>query len=198
MPGVVERGVVQRGDVPQPHEADVGDHAERRDARTARPPARRRWIRRVAGPEEPLRQRQRESDRRQVGDQQVLDHVERRELLAEPVERRDERDEQRPDPGRPQRRTALPGRPSAALGPRPAPAEAIDDRVRDQRADDERRERPGDVDVHAADRRERAALGDAAVVICGRLATTGRHCAGVRRTDGRSRVLTSRRVQTRR
>ena len=46
------------------------------------------------GAQDVLRQRERQADRREVGDQQVLDHVDGRELLAEPVDRRDQRDEQ--------------------------------------------------------------------------------------------------------
>ena len=38
--GVLERGVVERRDVPEPHRADVGDDARRRDGRTARARAR--------------------------------------------------------------------------------------------------------------------------------------------------------------
>ena len=105
---MLERRVVQRRHVPQPHRADVGDDAERRvrerpgGALDPVDAARDRA-------QDPLRQREREADRRDVGEQQVLDHVRGRELLAEPVDRRDQRDEQRSDPGPPQR-----SRPSAA------------------------------------------------------------------------------------
>ena len=55
---------------------------------------------------------------RDVGDQQVLDHVHRGELLAEAVDGGDQRDEQRRD-------AAAPGRePPAARGARAALARA--------------------------------------------------------------------------
>ena len=85
-----------------------------------------RWMRRVAGRRIHLVSAEREEDRGEVGDQQVLDHVEGRELLAEEVDRRDQRDEQRHDPGRPQRRAALAGGARAALLARPAPAQPVD------------------------------------------------------------------------
>jgi hypothetical protein len=99
-------------------------------------------------PEDPLRQRERERDRREVGDQQVLDHVERRELLAEPVDRADQRDEQQRDPGPPERRPAPPGRPRPTLPPRRPPPEPVGQRVREQRSDHHRREGPRRVDGH--------------------------------------------------
>ena len=143
--GGLERGVVERGNVPEPHGADVRDDAEGRVAEGAGRPLEPVDPLR-GGPQDPLGQREREHDRRQVGEQQVLDHVEGRELLAEPVERRDERDEQRRDPDRPQRQPPIPGRSGTALRPRSAPPEAIDDRVGDQREQDDGGEAPRDVD----------------------------------------------------
>ena len=88
-------------DVPHPHAAGVRDDAERgvpeRPGLPLDPldPARDR-------PQDVLGQRDRQADRHEVGEQQVLDHVERRELLPEAVDRRDQRDEQQRDPGEPQ------------------------------------------------------------------------------------------------
>ena len=76
---------------------------------------------------------EREQDRREVGDQQVLDHVEARHLLAEHVERRDERDEQAREPAAPGRGAPAAGGAGAALARGRAPAQAVD----------RRRSRPG-------------------------------------------------------
>ena len=139
MKRVLERGVVERRDVPDPHRADVGDDAERRVRRTG-PAARSiHWMRRVAGRRMCLVSAERQADRREVGDQQVLDHVHRRELLAEPVDRRDQREEQAAR-RRCTRATSLPTgrRARAALGARDAPAPDVDPDVGRQREQHDR------------------------------------------------------------
>ena len=90
---VVERRVVHGRDVPEPHRPDVGDDAERRAGR--RSPSRSSIASTCLRdrPQQLLRQAEDEQDRDEVGEQQVLDHVAGGELLADPVHRRDERDE---------------------------------------------------------------------------------------------------------
>ena len=74
----------------------AGDRAgERAEARSsAGQPAR-------GGPHDHAREPEQDQQRRDVAEQHVLDHVRREQVvLAEAVERRDERDQQREHPGR--------------------------------------------------------------------------------------------------
>jgi hypothetical protein len=95
--------------------------------------------------QDPARQAQREQDRRDVGDQQVLDHVHRRELLAQAVDRGDERDEEREDPAAPRRQPPAARGPCAALAAGGAPARDVDAEVAAQCDEDDRREGPAGV-----------------------------------------------------
>ena len=90
-------------------------------------------------------------DRHQVGDQQVLDHVRGRELLAEAVDRRDQREEQRQDPGPPQREPPV-GRAARAalLRARRRQRQRVHGAVAREREQHDRREGPARVDGHAA------------------------------------------------
>ena len=128
--GVLERGVVERGDVPEPHRADVGDDAERRVAERA---GRRssRWMRRVTGRRMTFVSAEREQDRREVGSSRCWTMCIDEELLAEAVDRRDQRDEQQRDARRPTTRSAPAAR-GARRRPRRAdvaPARAVDRRA---------------------------------------------------------------------
>ena len=86
---------------------------------------------------------------RDVGDQQVLDHVHRGELLAEAVDGRDERDEQRRDAAAPRGEPPPARGPGPALAPRGAPARDVHAEVARERDEDDGRERPAGVDLHA-------------------------------------------------
>jgi hypothetical protein len=97
-------------------------------------------------PEDPLREREGERDRDEVSEQEVLDHVRGGELLAEAVQRGDERSGEPCDPGPPERQPPVARRPSAALLARAPPPERVHDRVREQREQHERREGPRGVD----------------------------------------------------
>ena len=142
---VLERGVVERRDVPEPHHADVGDDAEPRGGE--RPGRALDAVDAARGRAQDLRgQAEREQDRRDVGDQQVLDHVHRGELLAEPVDRRDQRDEQRQDAAAPGREPPAARRSRAALAPRRAPARDVHAEVAGEREEHDRREGPRSVD----------------------------------------------------
>ena len=118
--GVLERGVVEGRDVPDPHRADVGDDAERRVRRTARPRARSggsgAWPGAGCAWSAPSVSR--------IGARSASSRCWTMcigELLAEQVDRRDERDEQAARARRTTGRSSPAGRgPRAALGARDA------------------------------------------------------------------------------
>ena len=91
---VAQREVVHRGDVPQPHEPGVGDHGERRVGEDSGPsldplqPS-------GGGAQQHLCQAENQQDRSDVEQQDVLDHVHHHQLLAEDVDRRNERRDDR-------------------------------------------------------------------------------------------------------
>ena len=87
MPAVAGGSVVERRDVPEPHRADVQDHREQPGWRAARRAARSTWTRRVTGRRSTLVKPEDHEDRRDVEQQQVLDHVHREQLVAEAVDR---------------------------------------------------------------------------------------------------------------
>jgi hypothetical protein len=119
-----ERGVVEHRDVPAPHRQHIRDDAEDRVRERAGglldpvdPPR--------GGAQDPLRQPEDQQDRRQIGDQQVLDHVPRGHLLAQVVDRRDQRDEEHQHATDPGGCAPAARRPSAPGAPRGAPARAV-------------------------------------------------------------------------
>ena len=73
-----------------------------------------------------LGQAEREQDRRHVHDQEVLDHVHDEQLLAQAIDRRDQRCEQRADPGRERRQPPSARGRGARFGPRRPPAARVD------------------------------------------------------------------------
>ena len=91
---VLERGVVERGDVPDPHHRDVEDDREGGVGERAEACARGADAARHRA-QEHAREAEQEEDRREVEQQQVLDHVHDEDLLAEAVDGGDERDERR-------------------------------------------------------------------------------------------------------
>ena len=91
--GVLERGVVERRDVPEPHDADVERRPRRPGGRAARRARSRRCRRRVTGRRSTFVSPSMQQDRRDVEQQHVLDHVHREELLGERVDRARQRDE---------------------------------------------------------------------------------------------------------
>ena len=116
---MLQRGVVERRHVPEPHAGDV-EH-ERRDRVRERagglldaldPPRDRA--------QDHLRQSEGEQDRRDVDDQQVLDHVHDEELLAEAVDGRDSATNRAPMPAANEAAASRSAAPGAGLGARRA------------------------------------------------------------------------------
>ena len=154
---VLERGVVDRGDVPRRHRGDVEAGGE--DGVAERPggalelhqPARRRAQDHAGEGEDP-------EDRRDVEQQQVLEHVHRQDLLAEPVDRGDQRRGDRHERAReagraPARGVVAPGVLDGLVvavrgGGRPCRAEAPRVERRGRRDQHDRAEVPGPRRVH--------------------------------------------------
>ena len=111
---VVDRSLVREREMP---EVEVRDPDRQRDERVDEHAQRSHRREREQRPEERAGQPQQEQERRQVSEQQVLDHVEREALLAERGDRRDERDEQRQQAER-EENDPPPGHGRAAAGER--------------------------------------------------------------------------------
>ena len=150
--GVLERRVVQRGDVPEPHRADVGDRRRTPGGRTG-PAARSiRCTWRVTGRRIHLVS----ASVNAIGTRSAISRCWIMCAVANCSPRRSSGETSatnRPEDRRPTTgRAARVGAPRAAvaLGADPPPAQRVDGRVADQREQDDRRERPAGVDRDAA------------------------------------------------